>query len=113
MNSSFKFPELTEGKELDTLEYSNNKEEIDIIKLEQEGMKLFESFKSQDKTLDKYLPKSEEAPNENTEHMKKESIFTLSNNEYVGSKRDQTVENSTSMHSRKSKYSYFFSLIPI
>lgn len=104
MNSSLKFPDLTEAKELETLEYSHNKDEIDLAKLEKEGLKLFESFQSKDKTLEKYLPKSEEGLDQEINHAKKESIFTLSNNEYPKSKGEQTAYDSTVMHSRPGSF---------
>lgn len=61
LNSSLKFPDLTEARELDTLEYSHNKEELSISKLDNEARKLFqENYSSKERTLDKYLVKTAE-----------------------------------------------------
>ena len=62
MNSSLKFPYLTEAKDLDTLEYSLNKEDLVIAKLEYDGrIETEENQLIQERTLDKYLMKT---PNE-------------------------------------------------
>ena len=100
LDSSLKFPELIDGRELDTLEYSNNKEELDMSKLEQERKKLFENYQSKEKTLDKYLIKTEERSETDKFHEKKESVFTLSNKDLPKSKGEQTTYNSTAINSR-------------
>ncbi|CAI2384382.1 unnamed protein product [Moneuplotes crassus] len=89
-NSSFKFPELTEAKELDTLEYSHNKDELDLSKLENDRKKLFETQRSKEKTLDKYLVITEEDQPE-----EKGQINMVINQKCKGSKAEEITYNSS------------------
>lgn len=82
MDSSLKFPDLTDGKDLDTLEYSHNKDDLSLSRLEMDGKRLIEAYQSKEQTFDKYLMRTNdpEENNEETQKMEKkhkQSNFTL------------------------------------
>lgn len=84
MNSSLKFPYLTEAKDLDTLEYSINKEDLIMAKLDYEGrLETEENHLVRETTLDKYLIKPDTNQTQHPEKATKGniSLFTLSNND--------------------------------
>jgi len=83
LNGSLKFPDLTEAKYLDTLEYSVNHDDLDFSKLEKESHKfLQDKCEENEEGLEKYLIKSPDADTEIRGHSKnQESLFTLSNND--------------------------------
>lgn len=105
MNSSLKYPDLTEAKDLDTLEYSLNKEDLSIMRLEQESQRILgENYQSKEKTLDKYFVKSAKTDKHSRKHTKNQtSVFTLSNVEVTKSKGEKTTHDSSVLHSRKCK----------
>ena len=83
MNSSLKFPYLTEAKDLDTLEYSINKEDLIMAKLDYDGkIDIEENQLVRERTLDKYLIKTDNDNNRPSDIALKNniSLFTLSNN---------------------------------
>lgn len=87
LNSTLKFPDLTEARELDTLEYSHNKDDLlSITKLEQESKRFFESNRSKEQALDKYIAKNNDLRDNPPTHNKNDSIFTLSGKETGRSK---------------------------
>lgn len=106
LNSSLKYPDLTEAKDLDTLEYSLNKEDLSIMRLEQESQRILgENYQSKEKTLDKYFVKSAKTDKHSRKHTKNQaSVFTLSNVEVTKSKGEKTTHDSSVLHSRKCKW---------
>jgi hypothetical protein len=80
LNSSLKFPDLTEAKDLDTLEYSLNKEDLDFSKHEKENIEILtRKYDTKDGELAKYLIKSPEEEEPSFHNQKEQnSLFTLS-----------------------------------
>jgi predicted type IV restriction endonuclease len=101
LNSTLRFPDLTEARDLDTLEYSNNKDDLSISKLEQESKKLFESNRSKEQALDKYLVYANDFQDEAPAHTKKDSIITLLNQDIGYSKGEKTTYESSKAHTKK------------
>lgn len=102
LNSTLKFPDLTEGRELDTLEYSHNKDDLlSITKLEQESKRFFESNRSKEQALDRYLAKTDDLTDNPPKHYKNDSLFTLSGKETGLSQVEKTSYDNSKVHIKK------------